>query len=101
MLSKAELKKIGFDKIDKHRDYANLMDQVQPSGESSIKEAYAFGIGMILNFNRYYLYNHSLKALEFNQSSETRDYLENIKCPKYLHFVIGSEEEQPEITNVT
>jgi len=64
-------------------------------------EAYAYGLGMILNFNRHYLSNHATKAQQFNEILETIDYLESIKCPKYLHFVIGSEEEQPNITDVT
>jgi hypothetical protein len=50
---------LGFDKIDKHRDYVQIMDKVNPSGESSVKEAYAYGIGAILNFNRDYMFNHS------------------------------------------
>jgi hypothetical protein len=49
---------MGFDKIDKHRDYVQIFENIDTSGESSIKEAYAYGIGQLLNFNRNYIYNY-------------------------------------------
>ena len=92
---------MGFDKVDKHRDYVQIFENVNPSGESSIKEAYAYGIGTMLNFNRNYIYNCSLQASQYSEPLEIQNQIENIKTPKYLHFVIAADDEQQDLTCVS
>ena len=58
MIGKAALRKMGFDRIDRQRDYATFLNNLRfenDNASSSFKDAYALGIGMILQFNTYYL----------------------------------------------
>ena len=55
MLTKVKMHQMGFDFIDDTRLYEGFLRHVEPSGESLFKEAYAYGIGMMLQFNQEFI----------------------------------------------
>ena len=55
MISKYKLWQMGLDQFDSDRRYKNVLNQIKPNGKSNFREAYAFGIGMMLDFNKEYL----------------------------------------------
>lgn len=74
---------MGFDYIDSARSYAQVLDSVSCSGRSQFRSAYAYGIGMLLNFSEEYIYSH-----------DTLD--EDFKVPHYLHVVLASSADLEE-----
>ena len=75
-----ELKVIGFDQLTEARAYKTLLDEVHPDGASQFTNAYAYGIGHILNFNEKFVKNAKGNA-------------NDLQIPQYLHIVIGTEHE--------
>lgn len=65
-----------------------MLKSVKPSGPSHFREAYAYGMGMMLDYNSQYIHFSDVLAKNFYK-------------PEYLHLVIGSEEEAPNISQVT
>ena len=55
MLTKVKMHQMGFDFIDDTRLYEGFLRHVEPSGDSLFKEAYAYGIGMMLQFNQEFI----------------------------------------------
>lgn len=52
MFGKAQLKQIGYNKIDKTREYFNTLNAITHSqSPTSWREAYAYGLGMMMQFN--------------------------------------------------
>ena len=74
---------MGFDIIDGSRNYDELLRKVEPGGNNNFNQAYAFGLGMIMDFN--YQYVHNFPDYEID---------EDFKMPEYLHFVITCQEQQ-------
>lgn len=52
MLTKVKMHQMGFDYIDDTRLYADFLRWIEPSGKSHFREAYAYGIGMMLQYNK-------------------------------------------------
>ena len=50
MFERLELQSEGFNFIDGSRNYKEVLKKVRPEGISSFREAYANGIGNILQF---------------------------------------------------
>ena len=46
---------MGFDYLDDTRIYADFLKSVEPSGLSQFREAYAYGMGMILEYNKQFI----------------------------------------------
>ena len=79
-LSKYKLQQMGFDKIDSRQDITTFLKSISiPSGPSKIKEAYAYGMGLILDFNNTYCEN--IQDVHHDQFMN----------PEYLHLVIASD----------
>ena len=47
--------KNGFEKIDPKTDNVKLLNTIEPQGNASFWEAYAYGMGSLLNFHKNYL----------------------------------------------
>ena len=81
MFSKYKLQHMGFDYIDKHRNYVDTLRKVtQPKGPSNFRQAYAYGVGMMLNY-----------AVQYIEEADLFD--ENFKKPEFLHIVLCGEED--------
>jgi hypothetical protein len=74
---------MGFDYIDSARSYAQVLDSVTCRGSSQFRSAYAYGIGLLLNFSEEYIYSHD--ALD-----------DDFKVPHYLHVVLASSADLEE-----
>ena len=71
---------MGFDYIDDSRSYSDFLRGIEPKGPSSFKLAYAYGLGMILDFNSEY-------------TSEPGIEIDSFKKPQYLHLVLSTDTE--------
>ena len=49
------MNELGYDFIDVSRSWYDCLKNVKPSGPSHFREAYAYGVGMMLEYNRAYL----------------------------------------------
>ena len=78
MFTKKELQKLGFDFVDQSNSFSAVLTNVNAAGAPVFKQAYAYGLGMILNFNQEYIARSDLESLEFRK-------------PEYLHLVFATE----------
>ena len=65
MFSKYKLQQMGFDYIDTTRSYSHVMDSVICQGESEFRNAYAYGMGMILHFTEEYISQNEVDTDDF------------------------------------
>jgi len=77
-ISKYRLQNIGFDYIDKHQSFKYSLIQCNPEGQCLFRQAYAYGIGMLMDFNKTYLTENAQSA----------------KKPEYIHLVVSAEQEE-------
>ena len=74
---------MGMDQLDSDKRYATLLKKFKPGGISNFRQAYAYGIGLMLDFNKEYIMTHDVNKVNFKE-------------PEYLHIVIGSESDNSE-----
>lgn len=90
MLTKVKMHQLGFDYLDDSRLYADFLRSITPSGQSKFREAYAYGLGMILQYNKQFIF------------SQLKDQsIGDLRKPEYLHLVIASEIEEPGTSRVS
>ena len=63
---------------DDQKNYEGILQTVNSKGSPSFRQAYAYGLGMILNLNQDYL-------------EIMNPFDEDFKKPEYLHLVVSSE----------